>query len=357
MSASIDLLCRSVMQENGNDLYLREDQIPRIRIGGEVVPLGDEPVTKAEMANFWKLCGAEDESILDRDTSYEAADGTRYRVNLHRQLGRRAAALRPILSEIPEMTDLGLSEELLTPWLSRAAGVVLITGATGSGKSTTLAAGVQWINENMARHIVTIEDPIEYLFGDEYSIITQREVGTDTASFAQGLRSSLRQSPDVIFLGEIRDAETARIALRASETGHLVLSTMHSANVSDTLERFLGLFPRDEREPILFILSQQLIGVVSQKLLPGEQRDLEVILEHFQNEAATRNWIRAGDFGKLADFVARGDNPHNQAFMDSLVEAAKSGRVSEETAERSCDNAQEFRRALRGISGGSVSAL
>lgn len=354
MSASIDLLCRAVAQEKGNDLYLREEQIPRIRLGGEVVPLGDEVVSREEMMNFWKLCGGEGDDVLDRDTSYTAADGTRYRVNLHRHLGKRAAALRPILSEVPEMGDLGLSEALLTPWLAKTSGVILVTGATGAGKSTTLASCVQWISDNMARHIVTIEDPIEYLFEDQYSIITQREVGSDTESFAKGLRSSLRQSPDVIFLGEIRDAETARIVLRASETGHLVLTTMHSSSVSDTMERFLGLFPQEEREPILFILSQQLVGVMSQKLIPGTERDLELILEHCQNEAATRNWIRDGEFDKVSDFLARGDSPNNRAFMASLVEAAKSGRVSEEDAERACGNAQEFRRALRGISGGSA---
>ncbi|MFV1996220.1 MAG: type IV pilus twitching motility protein PilT, partial [Verrucomicrobiales bacterium] len=286
---------------------------------------------------------------------YVAADGTRYRVNLHRYLGRLGAALRPIKSSVPTMEDLGLPAPILENWIARTSGMVLVTGATGTGKSTTVAAALQWINENHSRHVVTIEDPIEYIFSDQLSIFTQREVGADTESFQQGLRSSLRQSPDVIFLGEIRDAETAATALQAAETGHLVVSTLHSADIGDTLERITGLFPATERDSGLFILSQQLIGVISQQLLPGENDDLVLAVEHFQNEGATRNWIRSREFKQLADFSARGDSPNNAGFLASIVASVKAGRVSREVGERYCGNAVEYQRALRGISGGSVS--
>ena len=231
-----------------------------------------------------------------------------------------------------------------------SSGLVLVTGATGSGKSTTLAACLDWLNQHADRHIVTIEDPVEYLFEDKHSFFSQREVHTDTTSFAKGLRASLRQSPDVILVGEIRDSETATTALQAAETGHLVLSTLHSSSVADTLERLTNLFHPDERTSALMLLSAQLIGIVSQKLLPGMHGSMQVLVEHLHNEGATRDWIRATALPEINDHLRRAASPGNRSFLASLVDAVNAGLVDAATAEQASPNATEFRRALRGIS-------
>lgn len=356
MSLNIDLLCRAAAQDGVTDLFLRENQVPHVRMKGKIMELGDEAVSPEEMANFWKNCGADPNLVKDFDVSYTAADGTRFRVNLHRRVGKLGAALRPVRSVIPEMELLGLPEEVLVRWLGRSGGLILIAGPTGTGKSTTVASALQWMNHNLARHVVTIEDPIEFLFEDRNSIFTQREVGSDTESFNKGLRSSLRQSPDVIFLGEILESGPAAVALQAAETGHLVLSTLHSSNIGDTLERMADFFPAQEREPVFHVLSQQLIGVLCQKLLPGLNDDLVLVVEYVQNEGAVRNWLRNRDISKIEDFVARGGSPGTRSFLSSIVEAVREEKISVETGEEFCGNVVEYRRALRGVSGGNLSA-
>jgi twitching motility protein PilT len=230
------------------------------------------------------------------------------------------------------------------------AGLVLVTGATGSGKSTTLAACLDWLNQTADRHIVTIEDPVEYQFEDKISFFSQREVSSDTSSFAKGLRAALRQSPDVILVGEIRDSETATTALQAAETGHLVLSTLHSSSVTDTLERLTHLFPPAERQAALLLLSTQLIGILSQRLLPGKEGGMQVVVEHLHNEGATRDWIRTTALPEINDHLRRATTPGNRSFLSSLVEAVETGRIEEAVAEQASANATEFRRSLRGIS-------
>jgi pilus retraction protein PilT len=348
MSDQIDSLLRSVIKHGASDLFLSENAVARTKIGGELMMLGEEPITLEELASFWRKCDADPTYDGDRDTSFVSEEGVRFRVNLHRHTGQLGAVLRRINTEIPDLESLGLPAELLQNWVKRPSGLVLVTGATGSGKSTTLASALEWVNQNMARHIVTIEDPIEFLFESKTSYFTQREVFTDTDSFARGLRSSLRQAPDVILLGEIRDHETATTALQAAETGHLVLSTMHSANVAETIERLTNLFLPDERSSQLLLLSSQLIGVLCQKLLPGIN-GLEVVVEHMENEGVTRKYVREEKTVELVDFITRGDNVHNKLFLSSLVDAAKSGRISPEVAEQSSGSAADFNRAMRGI--------
>ena len=209
---------------------------------------------------------------------------------------------------------------------------------------------MEWLNQNSAKHIVTIEDPIEYLFESKQSLFTQREVHTDSDSFARGLRSSLRQAPDVILLGEIRDPETAQIALQAAETGHLVLATLHSANVSETVERLTNLFPSEERESQLQLLSNMLIGICCQILLPSASDGLFLVTEHVENTGVVRNYIRESRIPEIVDFIGRGDNPNNKLFMHALVEAAQNGNLTPEIAAAASGNESDFDRAMRGIS-------
>lgn len=350
MNDLIDQLAANAFEAGATDLFLCEDQVPRVRVNNEIQVPGDSALTHQCMAAFWKECHADPETTQEKDTSHIISGGRRLRVNLYKSLGLLSAVLRPIKDVIPSMEELGVPQELMTSWASRQSGLILITGPTGSGKSTTLASALQWVNENQARHIVTIEDPIEYIFANNLSYFSQRELHADTPSFSSALRASLRQSPDIIFLGEIRDEETAKISLQAAETGHLVLATLHSSGVTDSLERIANIFNPDTRESLLKLLSHHLIGILSQQLLPRPQGGLLLAVEHLQNEAATRAWIRESKLTEISDHINRGDSPSNCSFVRFLVAATQQGLIDETTARQSAPNAQDFDRLFRGIS-------
>ena len=349
----IDSLCCLAVRQGASDIFLHAEQPPQFRVNGELTTSSDALVHGEELESLFKICGAALTS-LDYDGSYIASNGTRFRVNLFRSLFRYGAVLRPIKTQVPDLGTLGLPADLLATWAVRSNGLILVTGPTGSGKSTTLASCLEWLNQNYHRHIVTIEDPIEYLFTPAKCLFTQREVGSDTATFAEGLRRSLRQSPDVILLGEIRDSASAVTALQAAETGHLVLATLHSSNVLDSFERLSRLFEVGERDGIFQLLSQQLIGLLCQKLVPAVPEGRALIVEHLENQAVTRKWISEGKFRDLADFVGKGDNPSNTTFLDSLVAMVHAGRITEATALQAATNPRELQRRLRGVASTST---
>ena len=346
---TIDNLCLTAARSGASDLYLHAGRLPQLRINSVLHHLQNAAlITTEELENFSDRCGA-DRAAKDADASYVASDGRRFRVNFFRSLEARGAVVRPIKMEVPPLETLGLPVDLLVSWIQRPFGIILVTGPTGSGKSTTVASCLEWINQHNAHHIVTIEDPIEYLFQPASSLFTQREVGGDTPSFAEGLRRSLRQSPDVILLGEIRDSLSALTALEAAETGHLVLTTLHSSNVLDSLERLSRLFEVREREGVQQVLAQQLVGILCQRLVPGTSGERALVVEHFENQAVSRKWILEGKFRELAEHVGRGDNPANITFLDSLIKLVKSGRISEEVGLATAANPHELQRRLRGI--------
>ena len=349
----IDSLCCLAGRHGASDIFLHAEQPPQFRVNGELVTIGSALVQPDEIESLWTACGAANVT-LDFDGSYIASDGQRFRVNLFRTLFKRGAVLRPIKTIVPQLETLGVPTELLASWITRPFGLVLVTGPTGTGKSTTIAACLEWLNQNYHRHIVTIEDPIEYLFTPAKCLFSQREVYSDTTSFAEGLRRSLRQSPDVILLGEIRDSASAITALQAAETGHLVLATLHSSNVLDSLERLSRLFDIAEREGVLQLLAQQLIGVMCQKLVPAQPEGRTVVVEHFENQAVTRKWIAEGKFRELADFVGKGNNAANVTFLQSLIALIQAGRITEATGTQVATNPRELSRRLRGIDSGSV---
>lgn len=350
-----DGLCAAAVQYGASDILLHEGRVPQFRIGGKLVPLETAPLDAAFFDALCKACGV-NASALDIDTSVTSADGVRFRVNLLHQLGARAAVMRRIRSDIPDLASLGLPAKLLCDWAERRSGIVLVCGPTGSGKSTTLAAMLEWINQNYVRHIVTIEDPVEYIFASKQSLFTQREVGIDTSDFAEGLRRSLRQNPDVILVGEIRDAVTATTAIQASETGHLVLATLHSSSTSDAVERLQLFFPTDARDSIRRTLSDQLLGILCQRLLPGvSDGGLVLAAEYFTNVAAARKYIGEGRTDELQDLVARGDGQTSINFLNALTALVRAGKIAEETAYSVSENPQELRRALRGISSSTSS--
>ena len=346
---ALESLCESCLQAGASDLFLREGAIPFVRLGDQLLPLESVPASEDLLGHLWSVCGAEPDAT-DHDASLVIRSGLRFRVNLHRQLGVRGAVLRNIKTQIPTMEELGLPTELLQKWFTRPSGLILVTGSTGTGKSTTLAAGLEWLNQTATRHIITIEDPVEYLFQENLCRFTQREVGADTPSFAEGLRRALRQSPDIILLGEIRDSVSASTALQAAETGHLVLASVHSGSAAEAVERLHRIFSPAEREDASALLAAQLVGVFTQQLVRGLSKKLFLVAEHFENQAATRQWIRNGGGTELVDFMQISQSPENRSMTTSLVQAFRDGHISMEEALAAAPMADEFRRAAMGIS-------
>jgi pilus retraction protein PilT len=350
MHSALNQLIRDAFADSANDVFLIEDEPPRIRHEGEVVTLHPGPIPRVAMEEFWKSCGVDPTATLEADISWRVPGGGRLRVNLYHTLGRLAAVLRPIRNDIPPLAELGLPAPLLESWMQRRFGLILITGPTGSGKSTTVASCLDWINRNQSRHIVTLEDPIEFLFTNDKSLFSQREIRQDSTSFSTGLRSALRQSPDVLFLGEIRDPETAITALHAAETGHLVISTLHSSSVVETLDRFTHLLGT-ESAGALSLLASQLVGVLSQQLLPRKGGGLFPALEYMQNEAVTRRWILENRLTDLQDHLLKSPQASNCSLLEYLVASVRQDYLEPDVARGACARPQDFDRAMRGISG------
>lgn len=350
MSVSIDDILEAAVVHEASDIYIQENEIPRLKIHDSVVPLGDEALSLQQVAGLWQACGANVLSDNEKDTSITSVAHVRFRINLHKTMGRLGAVLRRIQTEIPDMEALGLPSELLKRWVGRSFGFILVTGPTGMGKTTTIASMLEWLNQYLPRHVVSIEDPAEFIFQNKVGHFTQREVGKDTPSFAQGLRASLRQAPDVIFVGEIRDPETALTALQAAETGHLVFSTLHSESVPETLERFLNIFPSHQANIATYLLSRQLIGIMCQKLVPKIEGGLHLIYEHMENGGALRDWIHRREVDQITDYLKRAIDPNAVSFMKSTLDAYQKNLITESTAIEALGNEMEFRRAIRGIS-------
>lgn len=349
MDSPLYQIIRDAFTDAATDVFLVEDEPPRIRREGEVIELHPGPIPRVALEEFWKSCGIDPAAHLEADVSWRLPGAGRLRVNLYHTLGRLAAVLRPIRNSIPPLSELALPGALLESWMQRRYGLILVTGPTGSGKSTTVASCLDWINHNLSRHIVTLEDPIEFLFTNDLSLFSQREMRQDSSSFSAGLRSALRQSPDVLFLGEIRDSETATTALHAAETGHLVISTLHSSGVVETLDRFTHLLGT-ESSGALTLLASQLVGIISQKLLPRLGGGLFPALEYMQNEAATRRWIQENRLTDLQDHLQKSNESNNCSLLEYLVASVKQGYLEPDVARAACARPQDFDRAMRGIS-------
>lgn len=347
---SIELYCRAAQEYKASDLILQVGQPPIVRVSGSVTPMEAPALTLADLREFRAYCGVP-ESATDHDASFIAATGTRFRVNFHRQLGNEAAVLRRINSAPPDIDTLGVPAELLKEMATRRSGILIVSGPTGSGKSTTLAALLDWVNNSMERHVVTIEDPVEFVFQRNKSLFTQRAVGLDTTSFAEGLRRALRQAPDIILVGEIRDRDTANVALQAAETGHLVMATLHASDTSEVLERLTAFFPDEERKGHLQVLSGQLLCVLCQKLLPSTGEGMVMACEYLTNVGVTRQYIQHAQIPELRDHLSIANPTESQDFLRSLHQLVISGALSEETALLASPNPAELRRRLKGISG------
>jgi twitching motility protein PilT len=285
------------------------------------------------------------------DLAYSTSEGVRFRINVFTQRAQIGMVLRLIPPEVPAFASLRLPEVVLR-LAEQPRGLVLVTGVTGSGKSTTLASMIDHINRNRACHIVTIEDPIEYAFTDRRSVINQRELGLDTLSFSRALRAALRQDPDVVFVGEMRDVETIEIALLAAETGHLVLSTLHTTDAVETVNRITAAFDPHQQLQVRLQLAAVLAGVISQRLLPmADGRGMVPAVEVLVNSARVRELIEEPTrTTEIRDAIAEGRHPYGMVSFDqSLTELVRSKLVTYETAIRFATNPDDFALYFRGV--------
>ena len=364
MLTRIDDLLRMAMSFGSSDLHLRAGSTPVIRVNGELMPLAgaaklsqDETLEMAfsMMSNRQKQHFKE---VYEVDIGYGVSGLGRFRVNIFQQRNSIGIVARVISDEIRNFAQLGLPPVLNTI-ADEQRGLILVTGTTGSGKSTTLAAVVDHINEQRNCHIVTIEDPIEFLHKDKESFITQREVDVDTRSFAEALRGSLRQDPDVILVGEMRDLETIETALVAAETGHLVLSTLHTLDAQETLTRIISAFPPYQQKSIRIQLAGLLKAVVSQRLMKSVKTGNRVpAVEVLISTPLIRDYILHEDkTASIRDVIAAGTSQYGmQTFDQSLFYLYQSGMVTLEEALRGATNPDEFRLRLAGIQNTSAMA-
>ena len=341
------------MEQGASDVHLKVGQIPVMRRDGSLMAFDDHPPLtdadlEAALGIVSELAPAKRESFYDSgelDIAYASEDLPRFRVNAFRQRGATSFAFRVIPKTVPSFADLDLP-----PGVERLAenhrGLVLVTGATGSGKSTTLAAMIGHVNQTRRQHIVTIEDPIEILHDDLGCIVNQREVGLDTESFHQALRRALRQDPDVILIGELRDAETAQTALQAAESGHFVLSTMHTIDAAETIGRMIEFFPPEKQALIRSIMAGVLVGVISQRLLPKVGGGRIAAVEVMVSNTRIADLIREAKAEEIPEAIAEGSFFQMQTFSDALLELVLSGRVEREVAANAASNRHDFEVAL-----------
>jgi twitching motility protein PilT len=334
----------------GSDLHITVNLPPMVRVHGDLQPLeGFAPLTANEIqqAIYGILTQKHRQTFeneLELDLSYAVSGTARFRVNVFQQRDAMAAVMRTIPYEIKSIEDLGIPSQINNfAYLPR--GFVLVTGPTGSGKSTTLAALVDVINRERAAHIITVEDPIEFLHQHKKSTVNQRELGTDTHSFAAALKHVLRQDPDVILVGEMRDLETIQVALTAAETGHLVFGTLHTQDAPQTVDRVIDVFPPHQQEQIRVMLAGALQGVVCQQLLRTADGDGRVAAtEVMIATPAIRNLIREGKVHQMYSMIQAGKQ-HGMVTMDqSLATLVQRGRVTYQTALERCNNVADFNR-------------
>jgi twitching motility protein PilT len=349
----LDDLLRRAVTAGASDIHLKLDRPPMVRRDGSVAPLeGLEPLTSADLDAFLRGVTRiapqrydQFHETGDLDIAYTGEGLPRFRVNAFRQRGAISFALRVIPKEVPRFEQLGLPDGIRR-LAEEHRGLVLVTGATGSGKTTTLAAMIDYINRARQSHIVTIEDPIEILHPDHQSIVNQREIGLDTENFGQALRRALRQDPDTILIGELRDAETAQTALQAAESGHLVFSTLHTVDAAETVGRMIEFFPEGKQQQIRSIMAGVLRGVVSQRLLPRAGGGRVAAVEVMITNARIADLIRESKPEEITDAIAEGDFFGMQTFQQALITHVLAGTVDREVAANASSNRHDFMVAL-----------
>ncbi len=334
---TITQLIEKAREGRASDIHLVCGLTPRCRVDGSIRELGGERLTPEQSLDYVReLAGEQYDAMVEvgeADLAKTIA-GVRCRLNLFRQQGSWSAAIRLLNEHVPELSELGLPK-VVREFPGYSQGLVLITGETGSGKSTTLAAVLNEINQTQSKHILTLEDPVEYVYTPAQCVINQREVGKDTRSFAAGLRAALREDPDVILVGEMRDLETIETALTAAETGHLVFGTVHTNSAADSIDRMVDVFPAERQQQIRLQLSMTLKAVLSQQLLPRASGKGRVLAcEVMKTDGAIRNLIREGKTPQIINSIQTTGSIGNILMERALLNLLNAGTISRETYEQ-----------------------
>lgn len=344
----------SVMNEKkASDLYLTVDFPPALRVEDHLHNIREEPMTLDEINEIITSVltnrqRRDFEANMELNTSLDVGKFGRFRVNVMRQRQFPALVIRRIVSQIPSFNELRLPKLLENLSMERR-GIILVTGMTGSGKSTTLASMIDYRNQNEPGHIITIEDPIEYFHSHKKSVVTQREVGVDTESFSVALKNSLRQRPDVILVGEIRDREVMEQALMAAETGHLCLATLHTSNAYQSIERIVNMFPEEYHQQIRLNLSMNLRAIISQRLVPGTDGALTLAIEIMLNQGLVKESIHKGDIGKIRELMEQNNSIGMCTFDQCFLDLYRRGLISEETAISQADQPGDLKIKIQQI--------
>jgi len=334
-------LMSELVKRNGSDLHLTGDSYPFFRIQGQILPASSEKYSCEDLRkDLTQLLGpgklAKFDKEKEMDCSYGLEGIARFRMNIFIDRGKISCVMRALNTVIPSFSKIGLPDSV-QQLLSRPRGLMLVTGPTGSGKTTTLASGIDWINTNYAHHILTIEDPIEFIYNNKNCLVRQREVGEDTYSFSNALRSALREDPDIILVGEMRDLETISLAITAAETGHLVLGTLHTASASQTIDRIIDVFPTSQQMQIRVQLSSSLIGVISQTLCKTIDNKRCLAAEILVNNNAVANLIREAKASQVYSQLQIGGKFGMQTLEQCLSELVAQSKITTDEALYKCN--------------------
>ncbi|MBI4802273.1 MAG: PilT/PilU family type 4a pilus ATPase [Elusimicrobia bacterium] len=355
MAINLNMLLKAMVQNKASDTHIRGDASVCLRINGAVTQINASTMTAKEVEELVSpLLTKRLSSIFNEkhevDFSVEGGPELgRFRFNVFIQKGKICVAIRHIPVKIPTFEELKLPVESIKKLLLNERGLILVTGITGSGKTSTLAAMIECLNQKWESHIITIEDPIEFVFADKKSIISQREIGSDTTTFVDALRASLRQDPDVILVGEMRDLETTQAAITAAETGHLVFATMHTTNAVQTLSRIVDLFPPHQQVQVRMQLSETLKGIISQRLLPCTKGGRVPAVEVLCGTAHIKKMIAENNLDAINQAIVKGGFYGMQSFNQSLVRLHKEGMAKLDDIIQAASNPDDVLLAIKGV--------
>lgn len=352
----IDQLFEEMINNKASDLYLTHGCAPSIRLADRILTFSIDPLSEADLDAYLEMILTEDqidefETTLEYNTAINWHDKARFRINVFKQQQKKAIVIRQIVTQIPTLEELELPP-MYGDLIMQPRGLILVVGPTGSGKSTSLAAMIGHRNINGSGHIITIEDPIEFVHTHNSCIISQRDVGIDTYSYGMALKNALRQRPDVVLIGEVRDRETMEHAVNFAETGHLCLATLHANNANQAIERVLNFFPEEKHNQVLLNLSLNLRAVLSQRLVTDIRGNRVLAKEVMLNQGLIKNLIEEGKIKELKEMIEKGSDQGMMSFDQSLFQLYSEGKISQDVAVAEADNPANLRLMIKQNAGG-----